>query len=348
MSLKVGINGFGRIGRAILRNNLQKKYFHICCINDINNDINNLAYQLKYDTTYGKLKNKISVENNSLIIDDKIIKIFNDQSIVNVPWQSLGVDIVVDSSGVSKNLVEAKQLKDKGVKFCIVTNSPHKDKVDKTIIMGVNHKSIDIDKDFLLSSSICDANAFVPVANVLDREIGIDHGFLTTLHPLLGYQNLLDGPSASYSSPGEIHDHYALGRSSFGTLIPKTTSAINASCNVLENLTGKFLSFSYRVPTMIVGSADTSIKLKKDITADEIKNLFLEEQKQQSHKIFYNNTKNLISADFIGSEYSAIIDHRWIMVNNKNYLKMVLWYDNEWGYSAKVVDLLNYLSVNAK
>jgi len=343
MKLKVGINGFGRIGRAILRNNLEKNFFDIVCINDINNDINNLAYQLKYDTTYGKLKNKISIKDSSLIIDDNVIKIFNYQSILDVPWQSLGVDIVVDSSGVSKNLSEAMQLKDKGVKFCIVTNSPQKDKVDKTIIMGVNHESIDIEKDFLLSSSICDANAFVPVVNVLEREFGIDHGFLTTLHPWLGYQNLLDGPSVSYSSPGEIHDHYALGRSSFGTIIPKTTSAINASCNVLDHLSGKFLSFSYRVPTMIVGSADASIKLKKAANIQQIKNIFIEEAKKQQYKVFFNNTKNLISTDFIKSEYSAIIDHRWLLVNNSNYMKIVLWYDNEWGYSARVLDLIKYI-----
>jgi len=348
MSIRVGINGFGRIGRAIYKSNLSKKYFDIVHINDINNDINNLAYLLKYDTTYGKLDNKIDVNGNSILVDDHSFKVSNCKNMLDVKWDADKIDIVIDSTGISKNLSVARDLIEKGVKYCVVTNSPAKNKIDKTIIMGVNEDSIISNKDFLIASSICDANAFVPVANVLDREFGIEHGFLTTLHPWLGYQNLLDGPSASYSSPGEIHDHYALGRSSFGTIIPKTTSAIDATYKVLESLKGKFLSFSFRVPTMIVGTADASIKLKNSTTAEDIKNLFIEEQKNQKYKTFYNNDKNLISSDFIKSDYSAIVDHRWIMVNNDNYLKIVLWYDNEWGYSCRVVDLINYIGKSHK
>ena len=218
------------------------------------------------------------------------------------------------------------------------------DKVKEVIIdkLGVEGDAINSDAHFVNDLG-ADSLDTVELIMELEEEFGIDHGFLTTLHPWLGYQNLLDGPSASYSSPGEIHDHYALGRSSFGTIIPKTTSAVDAANKVLSSIDGKFLSFSYRVPTMIVGSADASIKLKKDTSSNEIKDLFIEEQKKQTHKVFYNNNKNLISSDFIKSEYSAIIDHRWLMINNKNYLKIVLWYDNEWGYSARVVDLIKYM-----
>jgi len=343
MPIRVGINGFGRIGRAIFRNNLEKKYFDVVCINDINPDINNIAYLLKYDSTYGKLGNKVNIEGDELIVDGMPVKVINCQSIFGVDWMEEKVDIIIDATGVDKNLFEAKQLKKMGIKYCIVTNSPNKEKVDKTVVMGVNEQSIIKNEDFIISSSICDANAFVPVVNVLEKEFGIDHGFLTTLHPWLGYQNLLDGPSVSYASPGEIHDHYALGRSSFGTIIPKTTSAINATCNVLEHMEGKFLSFSYRVPTMVVGSADASIKLKENTSTEEVKSLFIESAKNQKYNVFFNNTKNLISSDFIGSEYSAIIDHRWLMINNNNYIKIVLWYDNEWGYSARVVDLVSFL-----
>jgi len=343
MSIKVGINGLGRIGRAIFRNNLEKDFFEIVCINDINPDINNVAYLLKFDTTYGKLNNKVSVVDNSLLIDDNKIPIHSKKDINDVPWDKYNVDIVIDASGVSSNLKNARSLKELSVKKYVCTNSPAVDRVDKTIVLGVNEESIDFKNDFIIASSICDANAFVPVVNVLENEFGIDHGFLTTLHPWLGYQNLLDGPSASYSSPGEIHDHYALGRSSFGTIIPKTTSAVDAANKVLSSIDGKFLSFSFRVPTMIVGSADASIKLKNDTSSQEIKELFIEEQKKQTFKIFYNNNKNLISSDFIKSEFSAIVDHRWLMVNNNNYLKIVLWYDNEWGYSARVVDLVKYI-----
>ena len=343
MSIRVGINGFGRIGRAIFRNNLEKDFFDVVCINDVNPDINNVAYLLKFDTTYGKLSNKVSVTGNSLVVGNNKIPILSKKDIREIPWDTYDVDIIIDSSGVESNLKNARSLNQSNVKKYICTNSPAIKKIDKTIVMGVNEDSIDFDNDFIIASSICDANAFVPVVNVLDREFGIDHGFLTTLHPWLGYQNLLDGPSASYSSPGEIHDHYALGRSSFGTIIPKTTSAVDAANKVLDSINGKFLSFSFRVPTMIVGSADASIKLKNDTSAQEIKALFLEEQKKQTYKVFYNNNKNLISSDFIKSEFSAIVDHRWLMVNNKNYLKIVLWYDNEWGYSARVVDLIRFI-----
>ena len=139
----------------------------------------------------------------------------------------------------TKNLINARELKKQGVKWCIVTHSPEASMVDKTIIMGVNEDTINPGVDLLFSSSICDANAFVPVMHTLDQHLEIDHGFLTTLHPWLSYQNLLDGPSISYATPGEIYDHYALGRSSVGALITKTTSAISASCKVLTNLTGK-------------------------------------------------------------------------------------------------------------
>ena len=343
MSVRIGINGLGRIGRAILRNNLEKDFFEIVCINDLNPDINNVAYLLKFDTTYGKLNDKVDVEKNLLVVNNKKIPIHSEKDIREVPWDKYDVDIVIDSSGVDLNLKNARSLIELKVKKYICTNSPAKEKVDKTIIMGVNEDTINYENDFIIASSICDANAFVPVINVLENEFGIDHGFLTTLHPWLGYQNLLDGPSASYSSPGEIHDHYALGRSSFGTIIPKTTSAIDATNKVLSSIDGKFLSFSFRVPTMIVGSADASIKLMNDASSEQIKELFIEEQKKQTYNIFYNNNKNLISSDFIKSEFSAIIDHRWLMVNNNNYLKIVLWYDNEWGYSARVVDLVKYI-----
>jgi len=344
MKLKVGINGFGRIGRAILRNNLEKKYFDIVHINDINPDINNLAYLIKFDSTYGKLLNKVKAKKGKLIIDGNEIVITHEKSISDIDWTSASVDIVIDSSGVDINLNNASKLKRQGIKKYICTNSPAKEKVDKTIIMGVNEKTINLDNDFKIAASICDANAFVPVTNLLENAYGIEHGFLTTLHPWLGYQNLLDGPSVSYSSPGEIHDHYALGRSSFGTLIPKTTSAINASCKVLESLNGKFLSFSYRVPTMIVGSGDASIKLKKKTSTTEVMELFNQAQRDQKYAIFHNNTKNLISSDFIGSDYSVVVDHRWLHVNEDNYIKVVMWYDNEWGYSARVMDLVNFLS----
>lgn len=343
MSIRVGINGFGRIGRSVCRINMKTNYFDIVAINDINPDNQNIAYLLKYDSTYGRLENDIRADEKNMYVDRKEIRLFHNSDIAEVPWQDVGVDIVIDSSGIHKNLLSARKLKDTGIKHCIVTNSPKEEDVDKTIIVGVNENIIDKNSDFLVSSSICDSNAFCPVANVLDREFGINHGFLTTLHPWLGYQNLVDGPSISYATPGKIHDYYALGRASTNSLIPKTTSAISASCKVLKQLTGKFLCLSFRVPTVIVGSADISVKLNKDANAEMIKDLFMEEEKKQELKIFCNHDDGLVSSDFTASDYSCNIDHRWTMVNGDNYLKMILWYDNEWGYSSRVVDLVRHL-----
>jgi glyceraldehyde 3-phosphate dehydrogenase len=341
MAIRVGINGFGRIGRAIFRINLKKHYFDIVSINDINPDNKNIAYLLKYDSTYGRIEDDIISDDNGIVVNDNKVSVYHHADIADVPWGERGVDIVIDSSGVRSNLFSARKLRKHGIKHCVVTNSP--EEVDITVIVSVNESEVDKEKHFLISGSICDANAFVPVANVLEREFGIEHGFLTTLHPWLGYQNLLDGPSISYATPGKIYDHYALGRSSSGSLIPKTTSAISASCKVLKYLQGKFLSLSYRVPTAIVSSCDISVKLNKITTAEEIKELFIEEARKQKLDIFYNNIEGLVSVDFTGFDYSSIIDHRWIMMNGSNYLKMILWYDNEWGYSSRVVDLVNYL-----
>ena len=202
-----------------------------------------------------------------------------------------------------------------------------------------------LDQDsFLISSSICDASAVAPVLNVLNKKYGIEHGFLTTLHPWLSYQNLLDGPSRSFAYPGTIIDNFTLGRASLNAIIPKTTSAIRASGKVLEYLNDKFQSLSFRVPTSIVSTADISVKIEHHVNKEEIINLFKKEEEEQNLKIYKNNFDPLISTDFVKSEYSAIIDHRWTDINESSYLKLVLWYDNEWGYSSRVVDLVKELS----
>lgn len=344
MSIPIGINGVGRIGRAVLRIVLQRNDLEVVAINDINPDIHNIGYLIKYDSTYGRLPHSVEVEGDRIVIGgEKSIRVSHHGDIASVPWKELGADIVVDSSGVRQNLIAARGLKSKGVRRVIVTNSPPEKDVDATIILGANQDTFDPRRHFLVSSSICDANAFVPVADILDKNFGIEHGFLTTLHPWLSYQNLLDGPSISYATPGQIHDHYALGRASVGSLIPKTTSAISASEKVLKHLKGRFLSMSFRIPTMISSAADLSVQLKSKTDAAAIRRLFEDEEKKQSWKILHNNKEALVSADFTGVEHSAVVDHRWLMINEHNYLKMVLWYDNEWGYSSRVADLAAFM-----
>ena len=340
--IKVGLNGFGRIGRSIFRINLKKKYFDIVAINDVNPSNENLAYLLKYDSFYGRLKNDIAANKEKIIIDDNEVVVYHHESIADVLWEEQNIDIIIDASGINQNLKEAKKLKVRGIKNCIVTHSP--DEVDFTIIMGVNEDKLDIQENFLISSSICDANAFSPVMHVLNEHYIVEHGFLTTLHPWLGYQNILDGPSRSFAYPGEIYENFALGRASTEALILKTTSCIKASKKVIPFINDNFQSLSYRVPIPLVSSADISVKLSKRVTKEEIISLFKKKEQEQKIKIFYNNFESLISKDFIGSDYSAIIDHRWTDVNKFNYAKLILWYDNEWGYSSRVVDIVNFIN----
>ena len=280
---------------------------------------------------------------NGIVINNEEVKVFHKNSIFNVPWSKHEVDVVIDASGIHSNVLNARVIKDIGK--CIVTHSPGEELVDKSVIIGVNEKTIK-KNDFLISSSICDANAFAPVINVLNKKFGVRHGFLTTLHPWLNYQNLLDGQAISFGYPGTTYGRYELGRASTQSLIPKPTSCITATCMVLPFLKNKFLSMSYRIPTTIVSSCDISVKLNNPATKEIITWIFNRQQKQQKYKIFYNNVEPLVSIDFAKSDYSAIVDHRWTMVNGDNYVKMVLWYDNEWGYSCRVVDLVNYIGEN--
>jgi len=318
------------------------KTFDVVAINDVNPSSENLAYLLNYDSIYGRLDTQVEGANDAIRFNGRDeIPVYHQSRISDVPWEKMGVDVVVDASGIIDNLKCARALKPRGIKNCVVTHSP--DNVDKTIILGVNEQSLNPREDFLISSSICDANAFSPTMHVLHQRFGIEHGFLTTLHPWLGYQNLLDGPSRSFAYPGIIHKNFALGRASTEALIPKPTSCITASSRVLRYLADKFQSLSYRVPTPIVSSADVSVKLTRVATRKTVIEAFQDEEQKQAFPVFCNNFEELVSSDFIGTENSAIIDHRWTEVNTNNYLKLVLWYDNEWGYSARTVDLVGYI-----
>ena len=344
MVSRIGINGFGRIGRAIFRILLKNNCCDGVVINDINPDNNNIAYQLKYDSLYGILDKEISSDKECIYVDKKKIHIYHKKNIDEVPWDRHKIKFIIDASGVQENLIRSRNLKGK-VKNVIVTHSPEREYIDKYIIMGINENEINPDTDFVISSSICDANAFGPVVDVLEKEFGIVHGFITTLHPWLSYQNLLDGQSQSILYPGKTFSHYILGRASTYSIMPKPTTTVDAACEVLDWLKNKFYSFSFRVPTATVSCSDISLELKKNVDAKQVIDLFKEKQNDQTNNIFDNNFEPLVSIDFKGSSYSAIIDHRWTSINDNNYLKLILWYDNEWGYSNRVYDLIELLDI---
>jgi glyceraldehyde 3-phosphate dehydrogenase len=240
---KVGINGFGRVGRAIFRIILQKKLFDVVVINETNPDNKNMAYQLKYDSVCGRLNEEITSNESGINIDGKEVIIYHEKNIDEVPWEKYGITRVIDASGVYENVVNARNLRKMGIKQVMITHSPDEKLLDKSIIMGVNEEEIDIDNDLIISTSICDANALAPVMNVLNKKYGIDHGFVTTLHPWLSYQNLLDGQAISWSMPGSENHHYVLGRASTMSLIPKLTTTVIATCKVLKSMKNKLQAF---------------------------------------------------------------------------------------------------------
>jgi len=344
--MRVGINGYGRIGRAIHRISEKTRAFDVVVVNDINPDNNNLAYLLQYDTTYGRFDHSVESDDNHIKYDGKSISVFHEENVLDVPWDDFNVDIVIESSGVLNNLNAIKESDDVGVKHFIVTNAQN-DGV-KPIIFGVNEHEFIPSEHKILSSSICDTISLSPIIKILEQNNHVLGGFLTTLHPWLSYQNLLDGPSVSWSQPGDIYSHYSLGRSSVGTLIPKSTSAINAADHVFPGVSSKLQSFSYRVPTSIVSSAVLIVEMENEVNLELLIEEFEKVEATQKYTVIQNTEEPLISADYIGIDASVIIDHRWTKVENKKLLKLVYWYDNEWGYSSRVVDMVDMISGHYK
>lgn len=339
--LKVLINGLGRIGRAIVRINLEKDYFDLVCINDINPDNKNMAYLLKYDCTYGKLGNTVTSDTDSIYIDEKKIKVSHEAEINDIDMAD--IDIVIDSSGIRKNIEQIEKMAAAStVKRFIITNVDSK--VSQNIIFGVNEKELDDKSKKIISSSICDVISLGPIYNLLSKKYAIESGFLVTLHPWLSYQNLLDGPAKSWSQPGDVYSHYALGRASTQSLIPKSTSAVRALSNVFPEALNNICSFSYRTPTQIVSSAVLTLVLEQKTSVEELVALFQQAEKEQKYNIIETTDEPLISMDYVKNEHSAILDTRWVQVNNGNHIELVYWYDNEWGYSSRIVDIVNYLT----
>ena len=335
--IRIGINGFGRIGRALTRILLNSSDIQLVVINELDNDIDNLAYLLKYDTLYGRIGIDVSVDKHSLVINNEFIPVFSVDKISDVEWGKYNLDVLIEASGVGLNVDLAHELISKQiVPKVIVTNASSN--VDKTIIVGVNELEYEPSKHHVISSSICDANAVAPLLNLVDKNWGIEAAFLTTLHPWLSYQNLLDGPVSSILSPGHSWGDYSLGRASASNLIPKDTTAGVATSVVLPHLSGVIEALSFRVPTHIVSASDLAIKLKKPTTISEVNNRFEEIAKKYPH-IFCLEKEALVSSDYTGAQQSCIVDARRTKVIDGTFLKMVAWYDNEWGYSNRVLDV---------
>ncbi|RXJ97081.1 glyceraldehyde-3-phosphate dehydrogenase [Arcobacter sp. AHV-9/2010] len=338
MKSKILINGIGRIGKAVLKQLLDDEEFEIISINEINPSVENIVYSINYDSTYGKLDDKFKVIENNFIQNKKSkIKITNFKDISKLDLSN--IDILIDSSGQKVDISELKSLKvDK-----IILTHPEK-LADINLVLGVNEEKFDIKNHKIISTSSCNATALLPALKLIDDKKEILCGDIVTIHPLLNHQRVLDG-SFVQSATRDVDLNFEFGRSSTQNIIPSQTTTIKACSYVLEKFNSNLISSnSLRVPTDTVGAINVTLFTKEISSKDEISNLFLEFEKNQKFPIVLNNFEALVSSDFKKEKFTTIVDHRFLDVKN-NMIKLLLWYDNEWGYASKVVEILKYIKI---
>lgn len=334
--IKVGINGFGRIGRNVLRAALGHsqygKKFEIIAINDLGNT-ETLAHLLKYDSIYGKYCGNIEAKEDGIEVDGHHIKFFSQVNPSNLPWGKLDIDVALESTGIFRNREGASQHIQAGAKKVIIS-APAKDP-DITIVLGVNEQLYDPEKHHIISNASCTTNSLAPPVKVLNDNFGVEQGFMTTIHSYTGDQRILDFP----------HKDLRRARAAAVSIIPTTTGAAKAVALVIPELKGKIDGMAVRVPTPDGSLTDFTCVLKKDVTREEV-NTALKEASENSMKGIMQYTEEpIVSVDIIGNPNSAIIDGLSTKVNGEKgrFLKILSWYDNEWGYSCRIVDLINYI-----
>ncbi|MHC6178489.1 type I glyceraldehyde-3-phosphate dehydrogenase [Clostridium sp. JNZ X4-2] len=331
--VKVGINGFGRIGRNVFKA-LVKHYtgeLQIVGINDLTN-AKTLAHLLKYDSLYGKFDGTIEAKENSIVVNGNEIKIFAERDPKNIDWNSLGTEIVIESTGLFTDATKAKVHLGGTVRKVLIS-APAKNE-DITIVMGVNEGKYDADKDNIISNASCTTNCLAPFAKVLDREFKIVKGLMTTVHSYTGDQRLLDAP----------HKDMRRARAAAESMIPTTTGAAKAVALVLPQLKGKLNGFALRVPTPTVSCTDLVAELSKDITVEEVNAAFKKAAETDMKGILGYSDEPLVSVDYRGDERSSIVDGLSTMVIEGNMVKVIAWYDNEFGYSNRLADLTKYVA----
>lgn len=334
--LKVGINGFGRIGRNVLRIAQERldKDIEIVAIN-ARAEAETLAHLFTYDSCYGIFKGNVEVKDeNTIKINSNEIKILRHNDPEEIPWKELGVDVVIESTGLFTQKEKASKHIKAGAKKVIIT-APGKGE-DITIVMGVNEEEYDNEKHNIISNASCTTNCLAPMAKILDEKFGIEKGLMTTIHAYTNDQRILD----------KNHKDLRRARAAAESMIPTTTGAAKAVSKVLPQLEGKLNGFSVRVPTPTVSMVDLVCELKKDVTLEEVNNVLKEASEGKLNGILGYCDKPLVSIDYRGDSRSSIIDALSTMVIDKNMVKVVSWYDNEWGYSTRTVDLVNYVAKN--
>lgn len=330
--VKVGVNGFGRIGRNVLRAALEKKYdIEFVAVNDLTGAAT-LAYLLKYDSVHGTIPNDVKHTDTSIVIDGKELRVFSNPDPAEIPWDSLGVEIVVESSGRFTDKAKASRHLRKSVET-VVISAPSKD-ADATFCMGVNEGSYDPANHRIISNASCTTNCLAPVAKVLHERFGITMGIMTTVHSYTNDQEILDLP----------HKDLRRGRAAALSMIPTSTGAAKAIGLVLPELKGKFDGISVRVPTPNVSLVDLTFQTEKGTNVEEINQVLRDASHGELEGILTYSDEQLVSVDFNHNAHSSIIDTTFTRSVGANMHKILAWYDNEWGYSNRILDLIAHVA----
>ena len=326
--IKIGINGFGRIGRMVLRLSRTRTDLEVIAINDLL-DINHLAYLLKYDSVHGKINSNISIDGNSLNIDGQKIQITSEKDPKLIGWDNLGVDVVLECTGIFTTVDTAKYHIEGGAPK-VVISAPSKDA--PMFVMGVNHDTLNKD-NLIISNASCTTNCLAPPIKVLNDNFGVEEALMTTVHAVTATQFTVDGPSKK---------DFRAGRSSLLNIIPASTGAAKAVTKVIPSLEGKITGMAFRVPTANVSVVDLTVKLSKETSYEEIMNTMEKASKGELKNILGFSSDDVVSQDFIGDIRTSIIDSKAGIQLNSKFYKIITWYDNEAGYSSKLLDLATH------
>jgi glyceraldehyde 3-phosphate dehydrogenase len=330
---RVGINGFGRIGRNIYRAaDALKASFEIVAVNDIG-DAHTFAHLLKHDTALGTFGPSVTAEGDDIVVGGRRVKFMSHKDPAELPWKDLGVDIVVESTGLFTDAAKARVHIDKGGAKKVIISAPATNQ-DYTVVMGVNHKGYDPKQHNVISNASCTTNCFVPLAHVLHNSFGIERGMMTTIHAYTADQKLQDLP----------HKDLRRARAAADNIIPTSTGANRAVSEVLPELKGKFEGISFRVPILDVSVVDLTVQLGKTTTAEDINAAFDEAAGGELKGILAVSKEPLVSSDFKGDPHSSIVDAPLTQTLGGDWAKVVSWYDNEWGFSCRMVDLISYMA----
>jgi glyceraldehyde 3-phosphate dehydrogenase len=341
VKIKVGINGFGRIGRQVFRA-IWEQYaedLEVVAVNDLT-DNQTLANLLKYDSNYGRFPARVEVSEGSFLVDGKEVKTFAQFDPSQIPWEDLGVVVVIEATGVFRDGEQAALHREVAGAQKVIITAPAKpaDSVDWTVVIGVNERNYERDKHHIISNASCTTNCLAPVAKVIHEKFGINHGLMTTVHAYTNDQRILDLP----------HKDPRRARAAALNIIPTTTGAAKAVSLVIPELEGKFDGFALRVPTPTVSIVDFVAEVGQTVTEDEVNGALKAAAEGELKGILGYSEDPLVSSDLKGDSRSSIVDGPMTKVIGGNMVKIVTWYDNEWGYSCRIADLANFLGSHAK